>query len=162
MSKDSTFVWFFRRIINLLEFGVPAADLLIRIWVFSVMWSFGLINIRLFDSIVQFEHIYAVPILPFEVAAYLVTAILLIFPILLVVGLGGRMAAGVLFLLYIFAIIWFSNLAIWEYSLYSQFSGDLTWMWYWFGPWGIMLLITVLRGPGIISIDHFIRKRLMN
>ena len=148
MLKDSSIVRLCRRIICLLECGAPIADLLIRIWVANVFWKSGLTKIGNFDTtLFLFEHEYAVPMLPFEMAAYLGTAVELIFPILLVIGLGGRIAAGVLFLFNIVAVISYPTLnapGILQHQI-----------------WGIMLLIPLLRGPGVISIDHFIRKRLM-
>ncbi|MDH5487382.1 MAG: DoxX family protein, partial [Gammaproteobacteria bacterium] len=82
-----------------------------------------------------------------EVAAYLGTATEFVFPILLAIGLGGRLAAAVLFLFNIVAVIAYPAL---------EAAGVIQHQFY-----GTLLLLPLLRGPGKISIDHFIRRHWM-
>ena len=94
-----------------------------------------------------FANEFHVPLLPPEAAAVLGTGVTLIFPVLLAFGLAGRFSAFVLFIFNITAVISYPGLN--EVGLKDHIY------------WGIMLLIPLLHGPGKISIDHFIRRRLM-
>jgi putative oxidoreductase len=94
-----------------------------------------------------FENEYSVPFLPPEVAAYAGTFTELFFPVLLVLGLGARFAAGVLFVFNVVAVISYPDLG--EVGLKDH------------QYWGLLLLVPLLHGPGKVSIDHFIRRRLL-
>ena len=124
----------------------PAVDLLIRVFVASVFFKSGLTKIASWSSTVSlFENEYAVPLLPPEVAALLGTGVELFFPVLLVLGLGSRFAAAVLFVFNIIAVISYPDLG--EVGLKDH------------QYWGLLLLFPLLHGPGKIAIDHFIRRR---
>lgn len=124
----------------------PAVDLLIRVLVASVFFKSGLTKIASWSSTVSlFENEYAVPLLPPEVAALLGTGVELFFPVLLVLGLGSRFAAVVLFVFNIIAVISYPDLG--EIGLKDH------------QMWGLLLLITLLHGPGRLSLDHLIRRR---
>lgn len=130
-----------------LEFLSPVSDLFIRLWVANVFWKSGVNKFQSFDVTIQlFEYEYSVPFLSPTVAAYLGTGVELFFPILLVLGLGGRFAAGVLFVFNILAVVSYPEL---------NEAGRLQHL-----LWGFMLLLPLLHGPGKLSIDHFIRTRL--
>jgi putative oxidoreductase len=140
---------FARQLIAALTFASPALDLLIRLWVANVFWKSGLTKIMSWDStLALFAYEFQVPLLPPEVAAALATGIELTFPVLLVLGLGARLSALALFLFNLMAVISYPGLS--EVGL-----KDHTY-------WGLLLLVTLLHGPGKISIDHFIRKRFMD
>lgn len=125
----------------------PMLDLAIRIWVGMVFFQSGLTKIQSWETTLSlFENEYAVPFLPTELAAYMGTATELFFPVLLVLGLGGRFAAAVLFVFNIFAVLSYPDLG--EIGLKDH------------QYWGLLLLVPLLHGPGRISIDHFIRRRL--
>ena len=82
----------------------PIFDLAIRLYVASVFFKSGLVKVQSWESTVAlFENEYAVPVLPPELAAYMGTATELIVPVFLVLGLGGRFAALVLFVFNIIA-----------------------------------------------------------
>jgi putative oxidoreductase len=124
----------------------PFADLAIRLWVANVFWKSGLTKIQSMDStIMLFTHEYQVPLLSPEIAAYLGTFTELAFPVLLALGLGGRFAALVLFVFNIVAVISYPAL---EAAGVEQHQ-----------VWGLMLLVTLLHGPGKLSLDHFVRQR---
>ena len=124
----------------------PAVDLLIRVLVASVFFKSGLTKIASWSSTVSlFENEYAVPLLPPEVAALLGTGVELFFPVLLVLGLGSRFAAAVLFVFNIIAVISYPDLG--EIGLKDH------------QMWGLLLLITLLHGPGRLSLDHLIARR---
>ncbi|MEO8804769.1 MAG: DoxX family protein [Burkholderiaceae bacterium] len=126
----------------------PAVDLLIRVLVASVFFKSGLTKIASWSSTVSlFENEYAVPLLPPELAALLGTSVELLFPVLLVLGLGSRFAAAVLFVFNIIAVISYPDLG--EIGLKDH------------QMWGLLLLVTLLHGPGRLSLDHLIARRFL-
>lgn len=135
-----------RPTIRLLETLSPVADLLLRCWVAWVFLKSGINKYQSMDTTVMlFQHEYAVPLLPPDLAAYIATAVELVFPVLLIIGLAGRFSAGVLFFFNIAAVISYPSLneaGVQQHQL-----------------WGIMLLVPFLHGPGKLSIDHLFRKR---
>jgi putative oxidoreductase len=144
-----------RPLIRGLEFIAPLAELGIRLWAAKFFWDSALTKVSLGggfpfihmnpSTIMLFTYEYQVPILSPEVAAYLGTATEFVFPVLLAFGLGGRLAAAVLFVFNIVAVISYPGLeaaGIVQHQLY-----------------GTLLLLPLLRGPGKISIDHFIRRK---
>ncbi len=131
-----------------LDYLSPFIDLGIRLWVANVFWKSGLTKIESWDStIALFSYEYKVPLLSPEVAAVLGTGTELIFPVLLVLGLGTRFSAAVLFVFNYIAVISYPELN--EVGLKDHVY------------WGILLLVTLLHGPGKLSIDYFIRRRWM-
>ena len=146
-----------RPLIRGLEFLAPVAELGIRLWAAKFFWDSALTKVSLGggfpfihmnpSTIMLFTYEYQVPILAPAVAAYLGTATEFIFPVLLAFGLGGRLAAAVLFVFNIVAVISYPGLeqaGIVQHQLY-----------------GTLLLLPLLRGPGKISIDHYIRQKWM-
>lgn len=130
----------------------PAADLLLRLWVANVFFKSGLTKIRSWDSTLHLfsgecDWCYQVPLLPPVLAAYLGTGAELILPVLLVLGLGGRLAAAALFVFNIVALI-----SLPEVRPVDLINHQL---------WGLMLLFPILYGPGKISVDHFIRRHFI-
>ena len=132
--------------IGALNICAPALDLGIRLWVANVFWKSGLTKIATWDSTVMlFTHEYQVPLLSPETAALLATSAELVFPVLLVLGLAGRASAAALFIFNIVAVISYPDLN--EIGLKDHVY------------WGILLLVTLLHGPGKLSLDHLIRRR---
>ncbi|HYA38061.1 MAG TPA: DoxX family protein [Candidatus Methylomirabilis sp.] len=126
----------------------PFIDLGVRLWVANVFWRSGLASVHDWKTTLDlFKYEYSVPLLSPQVAAVVGTGVELIFPVLLALGLAGRLSAGVLFLFNITAVI--SYPALNEVGL-----KDHTY-------WGILLLVSLLHGPGRISIDHLIRRKWM-
>ena len=121
----------------------PGVDLLVRILVASVFFQSGLTKIASWSSTVSlFENEYAVPFLSPAIAALLGTGVELFFPVLLVLGLGSRVAAAVLFVFNIIAVISYAalpDIAVKDHIL-----------------WGTMILVVLLFGPGRISLDRLI------
>ncbi len=92
-----------------------------------------------------FDSVYAVPLLPPALAAYLGTAAELALPVLLFGGLSTRAAAFALFVFNIVAAISYPDLTP-EGLKDHQF-------------WGALLLVTFFHGPGRLSLDHFLHRR---
>jgi len=113
----------------------------------NVFFKSGLTKIANMDTtVLLFTHEYQVPLLSPEIAAYLGTAAELVLPVLLVLGLGGRLAAAALFVFNIVAVISYPDL---------NDAGVMQHQY-----WGVLLLIPLLYGPGKLSIDWIIRRRL--
>ena len=136
-----------RRAVRALDALSPLADLALRLFVAAVFFRSGLTKIASWDSTLSlFENVYAVPLLPPAVAAYLGTAVELCLPVLLVLGLGTRLAACVLFVFNIIAVVSYPELGAVGLKDHQA--------------WGLMLLVTLLRGPGALSLDRLIGRRM--
>ena len=132
-----------------LNFARPLGDLLLRLWVAHAFWISGVAKTQSWDSTLYlFENEYAVPLLSPEAAAYLGTAVELIFPVLLVIGFLGRFAALVLFLFNLVAVTSYPDLGAVGIEQHKV--------------WGLMLLVSLLHGPGRLSVDHFLWRRWLN
>lgn len=128
------------------DVATPVLDLAIRLYVASVFFQSGLTKIANWDSTLSlFENIYTVPVLPPSLAALLGTGVELGFPVLLALGLGSRFAAFVLFVFNIVAVVSYPDLG--DVGLKDH------------QLWGVLLLISLLHGPGRLSLDHLLRAR---
>jgi putative oxidoreductase len=120
-----------------------------RLYMAKVFFYAGLSKIKSMEStLMLFEYEYSVPLIPFNVAAYMATFAELVFPILLVIGLAGRFSAGALFVLNIVAAISYPDIS----------PGGLNDHYF----WGSMLLVLVMYGPGKASLDAWIQKRFFS
>jgi putative oxidoreductase len=94
-------------------------------------------------TIMLFENEYNVPILPPGLAAVMATAIEIAGPIMLVLGLGTRLAAAAMLGM---------TLVIQVFVYPGSYPDHLLWA----GP----LLYLLLRGPGKWSVDAYIRDSI--
>jgi putative oxidoreductase len=135
-----------RRLVDTLDFLSPLGDLLLRLWVAWAFWVSGLTKIRSWDSTLYlFENEYSVPLLDPDLAAYVGTSVELGAPVLLALGVFGRLAAAVLFLFNIVAVISYPDLGPAGLEQHKT--------------WGVMALVSLLHGPGKLSADHWIFRR---
>lgn len=126
---------------------VPLLLLFCRLWVAWVFFNSGLTKIASWDStLFLFEYEYQVPILPWEMAAYMGTAAELILPVFLALGLLSRPMAAILFVFNIIAVV--SYPVLWDKGFYDH------------QLWGLMILNVVVWGPGVISADKVLRNKL--
>ncbi len=126
---------------------VPLLLLFCRLWVAWVFFNSGLTKIASWDStLFLFEYEYQVPILSWELAAYLGTAAELVLPVFIALGLLTRPMAALLFVFNIIAVV--SYPLLWEKGFYDH------------QLWGLMILIVVLWGPGNLSADKRLRSKL--
>lgn len=133
---------------HLPEYLAPVLDLGIRLFLAKVFFKSGLTKIQNWDSTLYlFNDEYQVPILSPELAAYLATSAELLFPVMLVLGLFGRFAAGGLFILNLVAVI----------SYYSELSeSGINQHLY----WGILLAVLLIMSRSAWSLDTLLEKRL--
>ncbi len=144
-----TAVTVYETVVKGLGFLTPLLDLCIRIWVGLVFFNAGMVKITSWQTtLALFENEYNVPFLPSDIAAYLGTGAELILPVFLIVGLGGRFAALALFVFNIIAVIAYPDLG--EVGLKDH------------QYWGLMLLVTLMHGPGKLSLDYLLHKRFFN
>jgi putative oxidoreductase len=135
-----------QRAVSALEALQPAAQLAARLYVAKVFFLSGLTKIRDWETtLALFTDEYQVPLLPPELAAPLGTAGELVLPVLLVLGLGGRLAAAGLFVVNVVAVLSLADVA--EAALQQHMF------------WGSLLLGLVLWGPGRWSVDAFVWRR---
>jgi len=92
-----------------------------------------------------FENEYSVPFMPPVMSAYVGTLSELILPVLLWIGLGTRISATML--LGMTAVIQIFNYPN-AYSIHAL--------------WAVSLLYLMVKGPGVLSVDHFLRKKFMS
>ena len=123
---------------------VAVGELINRAWVASVFFKAGMVKIASWSSTLYlFRYEYKVPLLPPDLAAYMGAATELTMPILLMIGLAGRFSAGVL--------VVFNLIAVISYAHVLNEAGIQAHM-----IWGVMLLIPMLRGAGLISVDRLL------
>lgn len=124
-------------------------DLAIRLHVANVFFKSGLTKIESWEkTLFLFEYEYRVPFLSTPLAAFLGTFGELVFPVLLAIGLATRFSALSLSLVNVVAVVsYWHVLGENEAALSAHFY------------WGLLLLVTILHGPGRLSLDHFLLRR---
>jgi len=116
----------------------------LRFAVATVFWNSGMTKLASWDTTLQlFADEYRLPFLPPEIAAPMAASIELTTPVLLVLGLLTRPAALVLL----------GMTSVIEIFVYPQ-------AWPTHIQWAAMLLVLLCRGPGKLSLDHLIWRRL--
>ena len=116
----------------------------LRLAVATVFWNSAMTKLANWDTAVAlFVDEYKVPLIPPEIAAYMAVSIELTTPVLMALGLLTRPAAAVLL----------GMTAVIEIFIYPM-------AWPTHIQWAAMLLVLLCRGPGKLSIDHLLRRRL--
>jgi putative oxidoreductase len=117
-----------------------------RVW---VSWEFlksGWLKITSWQSTVfLFHNEYRVPVLPPTLAAIAGTAGELLFPVLLIAGVAGRLSAAGLFAVNAMAVVSYAHVLLTE-GFEAAVSQHYL--------WGFALLVLAVFGPGRISVDH--------
>lgn len=122
--------------------------LFIRVYVAWVFLKAGMHKIGDWETtLVLFEYEYQVPLLNFELAAYLATFGELVFPIFLIAGLGTRFTAIALTFVNIIAVV----------SYYATLAKGAGLVWHYL--WGSMLLTNVIYGGGLFSVDYWLKSK---
>lgn len=127
----------------------PLAALAARLFVAQVFWLSGLTKLRDWSSTLElFAYEYQVPLLPPPVAAVLGTAGELVLPVLLVLGLGGRVAALGLSVVNGVAVLSLPDMPEAAFQLHLF--------------WGSLLAGLAVYGPGRWSVDRWLARQGAN
>lgn len=129
----------------------PLADLAARLYLAQVFFRAGLSKLQDWDTtLFLFSEEYRVPLLPPPLAAVAGTAGELIFPILLALGLFGRLGALGLFLVNIMAVV-----SYWHVLGTPEQAAGLTHHL----VWGLLLAMLATHGAGKWSVDTLLQRR---
>ncbi len=133
------------------SYFAPVLDVIIRLYMAEIFFRSGWLKFDNFlnghwdRTVMLFEDIHPVPLIPAELSAVSGTAGELILSVLLVFGLFGRFAA--LGLLVITLVIEFGIPAEYELSNPQHYV------------WMMLLGVILTRGAGKLSVDNFLMKR---
>ncbi len=123
----------------------PVFDLGIRLYVASVFLRSGWVKVSDWEStLALFENEYHVPLLSPKLAAIMGAGGELGLPVLLALGLAGRFGAAGLFVVNLVAVLSYPDL-----SDLGRADHLL---------WGVLLLVTLLHGPGRLSVDYWLKR----
>ncbi len=127
----------------------PISLLGVRIYLFNVFFFAGLVKIKDWEStLLLFEYEYTVPLLPTHIAAYVGTATELILPVLILLGLFTSASAMGLFIFNIVAVLSLDEMPHAAFLLHVI--------------WGILIFSLFLWGAGKVSLDKFIKHKIVN
>lgn len=125
----------------------PLGDLFIRCWVAKAFISSGLTKISSWSStLLLFQYEYKTPFFAPAIAASLSVFFELGVSSLLILGIGGRVPALLLFVFNIMAVVSYPYL--WTSAGLVGLKDHIC--------WGIILLVILLHGTGKLSLDALI------
>jgi putative oxidoreductase len=129
----------------------PLLLLVGRLYVAQVFFKSGLVKISDWGStLALFHDEYTVPVLPPDWAACIGTFGELCFPVLVALGLAGRFGAAGLFAVNLMAVLSYPQLFTFECP--AGLQSHLF--------WGSILAALVSFGPGRLSVDALVLRRL--
>jgi putative oxidoreductase len=135
----------YAQVVRLLESLQPLTQLAARLFVAQVFFLSGLTKLRDWDiTVALFTDEYHVPLLPPEVAAVMGAGGELLLPVLLTLGLGGRLAAAGLSVVNVVAVLSLPDMPEAAFNLHLY--------------WGSLLLGLLLWGPGRWSVDALVQR----
>ncbi len=124
------------------KFFTPILMMVIRLWIAKIFFYSGLTKISSWSTTIYlFKNEYKVPVIPPEIAALISTFFELSCPIMLVIGLATRLAT-----LPLLAMVVVIQLT------YADMSDHFYWM--------TLLSVLFLHGPGSLSLDCIIRRKI--
>jgi putative oxidoreductase len=139
-----------RPIFHWLNTFKSVGDLIVRIFIAHVFFQSGLSKIQDWNTtMVLFKYVYSAPLMSPEVAAYIGTGAELILPVLLLLGLGGRIAILAFFIYNIVCVL--SYHFLWTPAGNSGLEDHIM--------WGLLLMMLMFHGSGRFSLDHLIQKK---
>jgi len=123
--------------------------LVCRLGIAGVFWRSGQTKVHDFFEIDPstydlFRDEYKVPLIPPDIAAVAATISEHLFSVLLVIGLASRLSAAALF----------GMTVVIEIFVYPGSWPDHL-------MWSAAMLFVIFRGPGLVSLDHLIKKRFL-
>jgi putative oxidoreductase len=129
----------------------PVVLLALRLYVSSIFFRSGLVKISDWSAtLALFHDEYKVPLLPPDLAAFVGAFGELTFPVLITLGLLGRFGAAGLFVVNAMAVISYPQL--FGFDCPAGINAHFY--------WGSILLALSVFGPGKISLDALILKRM--
>jgi putative oxidoreductase len=129
----------------------PVALLALRLYVASVFFRSGLVKISDWSAtLALFHDEYKVPLLPPDLAACVGAFGELTFPVLIALGLMGRFGAAGLFVVNAMAVVSYPQL--WGFDCPAGLHMHFV--------WGTILLALAVFGPGALSLDALILRRM--
>ncbi|MGH8686583.1 MAG: DoxX family protein [Burkholderiales bacterium] len=147
--KNALILWY-ARIAGWLDTASPVLDLGIRLFVAEAFFRSGLLKIGNWSgTLYLFQNEYHVPLLPPEAAAWLGAFGELAFPPLLALGLATRFAALSMTFVNLVAVASYWHVLMKNDAALAQHV-----------LWGTLLLVTLLHGPGKLSLDCWLKRRL--
>jgi len=142
--------WIIRPVLRTLDFLAPFGDLAARLWVANIFFMAALTKIQSWDTtLALFEYEYHVPFLSPYFAALLGTGAEFVLPILLVLGLGGRISIVIFFFYNLVALYSYPHL--WTPDGAIGFDQHVN--------WGLLLALLMFNGSGKLSLDYLIRQK---
>lgn len=125
-------------------------NLVLRLYLAKVFFSSGLLKVQNWGNTLHlYDSKYSVPLLPYEMAAYLGTAAELAIPVFLGLGLGARLPAIGLFLFNVVAV--YSYPTLWTDSGWCLMKDHLL--------WGVMCATLFFHGSGKFSLDYLLVRK---
>ncbi len=113
-----------------------------RLWIAKVFFTSGLTKIDNWTTtLALFEYEYDVPLIPFELAAYMATGAELILPALLILGLLTPLAALGLFVM----------TAVIELFIFPGTTEHYYWL--------LLTGVLITHGGGKLGLDYWLMKR---
>lgn len=130
--------------------GEPIVLLAMRLWMASIWFNSGLTRVAHWDSqVFLFSNIHPLPGVPALLPAVITTGAELSLSVLLAFGLFGRLAAlGMLIMAMVIQFIVANTPA----GIENQIGNSDHYMWM------LLLAAVVVRGPGLLSVDHWLAK----
>jgi putative oxidoreductase len=136
------------RALNALQTPVALA---VRLW---VSWQFllsGYLKVSSWENtLFLFENEYRVPLLPSHLAAVVGTTGELAFPVLLIMGIAGRLSAIGLFAVNAMAVVSYAHVLLSE-GFEAALAQHVL--------WGFMLVVIAVYGPGKASLDYVMSRQ---
>ena len=129
----------------------PVALLALRLYVSLVFFRSGLVKISDWSAtLALFHDEYKVPLLPPDLAACVGAFGELAFPVLITLGLAGRFGAAGLFVVNAMAVVSYPQL--WGFDCPAGLHMHFV--------WGAIALALAVFGPGRLSLDELILRRM--
>ena len=140
-----------RALTSLADHLQPLALLALRLYVSSVFFRAGIIKVSDWSAtLALFHDEYKVPLLPPDVAACVGAFGELAFPVLITLGLASRFGAAGLFVVNAMAVISYPQL--WQFDCPAGLHMHFV--------WGAILALLAIFGPGRLSLDELILRRM--
>ncbi|MDF1655854.1 MAG: DoxX family protein [Coxiellaceae bacterium] len=132
-----------------LDWITPFIALVARCWISYAFLKSGILKIQTWDStLALFMYEFHIPLLSAEVAAVIGTACEIALPILIILGLGGRLVVAALFIFNIVAAASYPYL--WTPDGLNGLIQHIN--------WGVMLMLLMCFGTGTWTLDRLFMR----